>query len=51
MRREDEDLNETTIGYKIDNAYCNADMYLNQSDMWQYWMDEAKRLEEKVKGN
>lgn len=33
MCRDDEDLNETIIGYQIDNAYRNADMYLNQSDM------------------
>lgn len=47
--KQDQDLDETTIGYKIDAAYRNADMYLQGSDMWHYWMDEAKRLENMVK--
>lgn len=45
MTHRDQDLDETTIGYKIDAAYRRADMYAAGSDNWHYWMDEAKRLE------
>lgn len=48
-KRQNEDLDETTIGYKIDAAYRRADMYLCGSDRWHYWMDEAKRLETLVR--
>lgn len=39
----------TLIGYQIDNAYKQADYYRTESDNWHYWMDKAKKLEEKMK--
>lgn len=37
------------IGYEIDHAYAMADRYLVQSELWHYWMDSAKELEEKAR--
>lgn len=45
LNHQNEDLDFDGIGYKIDAAYRYADGYAYDSDMWHYWMDEAKRLE------
>lgn len=38
------------IHYKIEAAYASADSCPPDSDWWHYWMDEAKALENMVRG-
>lgn len=41
---------DNQLGYKIDQAYKNADQYAYGSIKWDFWMNRAKQLENELHG-